>query len=226
MKKKHIVLVVAPHPDDETLGCGGTLLKHAESGDELHWCIATKAHPDLGFSESWIASRTEEIKTVTTAYSFTGCHQFEFPTTRLDTIPQGEIVKALVTLIKEINPTIVYLPFRGDAHSDHGIVFDCAVAATKSFRAPCVEKIMCYEVSSETDFGLGAERFRPNVYVDISPYLEKKLKTMSVYESEVMPAPGPRSIENLRARAVACGGTAGFHAAEPFMLVRERQKLE
>jgi len=108
-------------------------------------------------------------------------------------------------------------------HTDHRAVFDAAAACTKWFRYPSVKRVLAYETLSETDFGLGTELgFRPNVFVDISPFLERKLQAMDIYASEIAPFPFPRSQDALRALARVHGTSSGYHAAEAFQLLRER----
>src|SRR5262245_53489895 len=109
------VLVVAPHPDDETLGCGGTLLRHVAEGDEVHWLIVTEMRAELGFPRERIEARKREIETVGGAYGFRGIHRLAFPTTRLDTLPAAELVDRFREVFATVQPEIVYLPFRGDA---------------------------------------------------------------------------------------------------------------
>lgn len=222
-KNKKSVLVVAPHPDDESLGCGGTLLKHKHAGDDIHWLIVTGAHQEHGFSQERVESRAREIELVTGCYKFNSVHNLMLPTTKLDTLPRGKIIELFSVVFKQTQPNIVYVPHRGDVHSDHIIVFDCAIACTKWFRYPSVKKIMSYEVMSETEFGLNPDvnGFRPNCFVDISDFLDKKIKILNLYEGEMGAFPFPRSNEALRALAQYRGASAGVNSAEAFMILKE-----
>ncbi len=217
------VLVVAPHPDDETLGCGGALLRHKAEGDEVHWLIMTSMHESQGYSLSKIDERSKEIGSVTEQYKFDGVHALNFPTTELDTCPRGELVAAVAKVFENIEPTIVYLPYRKDIHSDHKITFDVAAACTKSFRYPSLKSVRAYETLSETEQSLSPDDsgFRPNLFVDISAYLDQKIEIMQLYKGEMDDAPFPRSQEVIEALARYRGSVIGSHAAEAFMSLRE-----
>lgn len=218
------IMVIAPHPDDETLGCGGTLLRHAAAGDIVHWTIVTRMDPAQGFTAQRIEQRAQEVARIATAYGFAGVHELGFPTTRLDTIAQGDLVARLADKIRAVEPDTLYLPFRGDAHTDHAVVFDAAAACTKWFRYPSVTRVLCYEVLSETDFGLDPTSavFAPTVFVDISAHLGRKLEIAAMFHSEMGGFPFPRSPEALRALAAVRGAGGGYTAAEAFVLLRER----
>ena len=216
------ILVVAPHPDDETLGCGGTLLKLAQQGASIHWLIFTEMTDDTGFSPDRIKARNDEIRQVATAYKFAGVHRLGFPTTRLDTIPIRDLVAAASTVMKAANPETMFLPFVGDIHSDHDVVFRTMATCTKNFNYPNVKRVLAYEALSETDFGIDPRMgFRPNSFSDISGKLEEKVRIMEMYAGEMKPFPFPRSAEALRALAAARGVVAGCAAAEAFMTLRE-----
>jgi LmbE family N-acetylglucosaminyl deacetylase len=217
------MLVVAPHPDDEVLGVGGTLLRRKAEGAELAWLIVTGISTAEGWKQEQIERRADQIARVTAMFEFDHVYTLNFPTTQLDRIPVGDLVSAISGVFKAFQPEEVYVPHPSDVHTDHRAVFDAAGACTKWFRYPSVKRVLAYETLSETDFGLGTELgFRPNVFVDISPYLEDKLKAMDIYASEIAPFPFPRSHEALQALAKVHGATSGYHAAEAFQLLRER----
>jgi LmbE family N-acetylglucosaminyl deacetylase len=219
------VLAIAPHPDDETLGCGGTLLRHVARGDCVHWVIVAEVKAAQGFSEDRIRSRNVEIDTVARAYGFAGVHRLDFPTMRLDTVPMGDLVGALGRVVKETHAQILYVPYRNDAHTDHTAVFDAAAACAKTFRYPTVRSVRAYETLSETEFGIRPDDhgFRPNLFIDIVGQLDKKLEIMGIFDSELGPFPFPRSEVTLRALAQLRGSQSGVHAAEAFMLLKEIQ---
>lgn len=216
------VLIVTPHPDDETLGCGGTILKYIEEGHNVHWLIVTTAG-DLA-SEAWKVNREVEIQKVTSLYNFKSVYQLEFEATKLDQMAVGDLVKSFSDLFENVQPTIVFSPYLGDIHSDHKVVFESTMACTKWFRYPSVKKVFVYETLSETDFTINpdANGFRPNVFVNISKYLEKKINIMNVYKSEVADFPFPRSDKAIRSLAYLRGAASGYEAAEAFMLLKER----
>jgi N-acetylglucosamine malate deacetylase 1 len=218
------VIVVAPHPDDETLGCGGTLLRHAARGDEVHWLIVTDMREVHGFTGEQVERRGSEIAQVASAYGFRAVHNLALPPAGLDRHPMGELIAAIGAVFREVEPTTLYLPYRADAHSDHAFVFDAAAACTKWFRYPSVRRVLVYETLSETDFGLTspAAGFSPNSFVDITGFLTEKLRIAALFASEMGEFPFPRSTEALRALAAVRGAASGFKAAESFMLLRER----
>ena len=217
------VLFVAPHPDDETLGCGGTILRHKAEGDNVCWLIVTGISEAMGFTPEKVSLREKEIKTVAGLYHVDSLHNLRLPTTRLDDFPMAELIEKIGAVFQQIQPEIVYMPYRGDVHTDHKIVFDAVASCTKWFRYGSIKRILAYETLSETDFEINPEfnGFRPNVFIDITPYLEKKLEIMRIYEGELGDFPFPRSEEAIRALASLRGAAAGCKAAEAFMLLKE-----
>ncbi len=219
-------LVIAPHPDDETLGCGGTLLKLRDKEFETFWVIFTKADESLGISSEWLGKRENEIKLVSEKYGFSDVFKLNFLTTKLDTIPMSEMVGKLSKIIQKVKPNIVFLNHPHDIHSDHKVVFQVSISTLKTFRASFVEKILACEIITETDQSPAFKEnaFVPNVFVDITPYIEEKLEIMSIYESEVMKYPLPRSLDSIKSLARYRGSTIGVEYAEAFELIRERWK--
>ncbi|AHF01588.1 GlcNAc-PI de-N-acetylase [Thiomicrospira aerophila AL3] len=219
-------LVVALHPDDETLGCGGTLLKHKAKGDEIHWMICTEVKEEDGFSFERVQSRNAEIEAVANLYPFDGVHRLGFSTMKVDQYSVSELVNKVSAVINQVQPMVLYLPFKSDVHSDHRVMFEAVYSCTKSFRYPFIKKIYMMETLSETDFALSTKEdsFVPNVFVDITDFFAKKLEIMQVYKSEIGAHPFPRSLRNLEALATLRGATAGCEYAESFMLLKEIQK--
>jgi LmbE family N-acetylglucosaminyl deacetylase len=217
------VLVVAPHPDDETLGCGGTLLRMASEGAQIAWLIVTCMTEGDGYSAERIAERKREIVKVREAYSFCEVYPLDLPARRLDTYPVAELVARFGEVFKAFQPSEVFLPHRQDVHTDHRSVFDAGSACAKWFRYDSVRRVLAYETLSETDFALDAQSpFAPNFFVDITDFLDRKLEIMAVYQSEMSEFPFPRSVEAIRALATLRGASSGFRAAEGFQLLRER----
>jgi len=214
------ILVIAPHPDDETLGCGGTLLRHQAAGDEIHWLLVTAMHEADGFTPQRITERRAEIEAVHNFYGFTGRHELGLPAARLDELPLGGIVRALGDALRSVKPDTVYMPFSADTHSDHGVVVKAASSALKWFRTPGVNRVLVYETPSETGFNLdpASAAFRPNWYVNITEYLPRKIEAMRQYKSEMGSFPFPRSAETIEALARTRGSLCGHAAAEAFML--------
>lgn len=216
---KNKILVIAVHPDDETLGCGGTLLKHKANGDEIHWLICTT----IDKSHSYYKIREEEIEKVSKLYNFDSIHNLRLKTMQVDEYSISELINKVSKVINEIKPNTIYLPFKGDVHSDHRKIFEASYSCTKSFRYPFIKKIYMMETLSETEFAPSTKEdsFIPNVFIDISEYFEKKIEIMKIFSSEIAPHPFPRSERNLRALATLRGATSGCEYAESFVLLKE-----
>ncbi len=208
--------MAAPHPDDETLGCAGTLLRHRSEGDRIHWLLFTEMRREYGWSPDAILERALEIETVRDRLGFASTTCLGFPPARLDAIPLADIIAKVAEVIEEIAPDVVYVPYRGDAHSDHAVTFDAIAACTKSFRFPSIRRVLAYETLSETDSSLdpGHSGFRPNAFVDVSLYLDDKVAAMRTYRSEFGEFPALAAVRGL---------ASGFAAAEAFMLLTERR---
>ncbi len=216
---KNKVLVIAVHPDDETLGCGGTLLKHKSNSDEIHWLICTSLEEEHPYYET----REHEIKLVTSAYNFNSVYNLRLNTMHVDEYNMSDLISRISNVINEVKPNIIYLPFKGDVHSDHRKIFEASYSCTKSFRHPFIKKIYMMETLSETEFAPSTKEdsFIPNVFIDISEFFEKKIEIMKIFESEISEHPFPRSERNLRALATLRGATAGCEYAESFVLLKE-----
>ena len=216
-------IVVAPHPDDEVLGAGGTLLRRKAEGSITAWLIVTSISTLHGFSDEKVKQREEEIKRVAEVFGFDAVFELNFPTTLLDRIPMSNLVEAISCVFTTFEPNEILVPHPGDIHTDHGVVFNAVASCTKWFRYPSVKRVLAYETLSETDFSLGAARvFHPNFFLNIEGFLEEKIKLMCIYESESADFPFPRSHEAIRALAKLRGAASGFKAAEAFELLRER----
>lgn len=216
-------LFVAPHPDDETLGCGGTIMKNKAAGNEIYWLIITSMEKEQGFGEERIKEREAEIEEVAKEYGFDGVFRLNLPTTRLDIIAKEKVINAIGDVINKVKPDTVFLPNRNDAHSDHKIVFDSALSSLKTFRSPFVKKVLVYETISETEFApaICGNAFVPNSFSDISDFLDRKISIMRIYKGELGQHPFPRSPENIKALAVFRGAAAGVMYGEAFMLLKE-----
>jgi LmbE family N-acetylglucosaminyl deacetylase len=213
------ILTIAVHPDDETLGCGGALLKHKANGDKIHWLICTT----LNNNHSYFKNRESEIKKVSKIYNFDSVHRLQFETTKIDQYSISEIIGQISKIIKKVKPNIIYLPFKDDVHTDHKKIFEASYSCTKSFRYSFIKKIYMMETLSETDFApsIKKDSFVPNTFIDISSFIRKKIEIMKVYKSELKKHPFPRSEKNIRALATYRGSTSGCKFAESFMLLKE-----
>ena len=216
--------MVAVHPDDETLGCGGTLLKHKKNGDVISWLIVTNVSSERGYAQELVDRRQAEIKIVSEMYQFDNVIKLDYSPAKLDEVPFFELVNAFSDKINTLKPDVIILPNRSDVHSDHKYSFDAVYSCTKNFRYPFISKILMCETLSETEFSpaLNENAFLPNVFNDVTEFMEKKIEIMSVYESEVMPDNLPRSLSAIRALAIYRGSRIGVNYAEAFMLLFEK----
>lgn len=218
-------LIVAPHPDDELLGCGGTLLRRGMEGGTVGWLLITGISENAGWTTSKVHERESEIQHVRESLSINAENFFplEFPTTKLDQVSIGDLVGRISEVFKRFEPEEMFVPHAHDIHSDHRIVFDAVAACSKWFRYPSLKRILAYETLSETDCILDVEvAFKPNFFIDITTHLEKKIQLLSCYQSELGEFPFPRSETAVRSLAQVRGAQSGFLAAEAFQLLRER----
>ena len=215
------ILAVSAHPDDETIGAGGTLLRHVERGDRVFWVIVTQPYEPQWTAEL-IRRAAEQVSTVKDLFGIKEVFRLGFPTVRLNTVPYMELSSALQRVVDEVAPEIVYIPPRDDINTDHRIVHDTALVATRPLPGCSVKTVLSYEISTTSRYGLpsGASPFRPSVFVDISRYLERKEEIFRAYETEVRNFPHPRSLEGITVIAKERGLSVGLDAAECFELVR------
>lgn len=215
------ILIVATHPDDETLGAGGYMLRAKAEGKEVHVLNITDMTADYGYSEEKIQERTKEIETMIKAYDLNGYYNLRLQPANLDTYSSSELIDRVSKVFKEVEPNIVILPYHKDVHSDHRVIFDICYSCTKSFRYPFIKKILMMETPSETDFAFFEEAFKPNYFVDITDYIDKKVEIAKIFKSEIGEHPFPRSEKNIRAYGTIRGVVAGVEAAEAFVLLKE-----
>ena len=215
------ILVIAPHADDETLGCGGAILKYILNGFDVHWCLVTYPQSPE-FSENDIGVRKLIINKVKKAYGVKSFHSLGFKPAMLTPNDKPALINRFSKLYSKLTVSTIFVPHRNDAHSDHGIVFDAAVAAAKWFRSATIKNIISYETLSETEFQIrpGEGYFSPNFYLDISEEIERKCQIMSLYSTELGEFPFPRSTEAIRALSQFRGTQCGSKAAEAFQILK------
>jgi len=214
---RRAVLAVGAHPDDEVLGLGGTLARHVAEGDEVHALILCEGlslrYPEA--KEDFIAAEGREAARVLGLSSWT---LHGFPDQRLDRQSLVEIAAPIERKIRELRPSIVYTHWRGDINRDHALVHEATLVAARC-KERSIESLYAYETPSETEWGIPYD-FSPNLFVEVSPYLDTKLEAMKCYKSQSPPANHPRSLEHLRHRARYWGECMLMQAAEPFVLLR------
>ncbi len=221
------VLVVAAHPDDEVLGCGGTIARRARQGNAVHVAILGEgvtsrfASREQAASDDLAALRADSRK----AADLLGALGLSFhglPDNRFDTVPLLEVVKIIEQLVADNKPDVVYTHHGGDLNIDHAVTHRAVLTATRPTVGHCVRELYAFEVASSTEWAFQqvAPVFRPNTFVDISETLDVKCQAMALYESERREFPHPRSDEALRAAALRWGSVVGCAAAEAFELIR------
>jgi len=221
-------LIISAHPDDEVLGCGGTIAKLVEEGMQVYVAILGEGITSR-YEERTIADANalqnlkESSKRVAEFLGIKELFLFDLPDNRFDTVPLLEIVKIIESIIDKVNPSIIFTHHAGDLNIDHSIVHRATITATRPILPKIVKTTYAYEVPSSTDWAFGqfGTTFKPNVFIDIEKTLEKKINAMLLYESEVRSFPHPRSPEALKATAYRWGSVVGLKAAESFELIRE-----
>ena len=216
-------LVIAPHPDDELLGLGGTLLKKKDQGNVIGWLIMTTMDEKNGWNKDQIDTRSQEINSVRIGLGInnTKLYQLNFPTTKLDQIPISKIISKVKYVFNEFEPDEIFIPHFGDIHTDHKITFEIAASCSKWFRNKSIKRIYSYETISETEYNIKPNNnFNPNYFIDITQYMEEKLRLVNIYKSEIQKCPFPRSNEVIMALATYRGSQAGCRYAESLNLVK------
>jgi len=213
------ILVIAPHPDDEVFGCGGTIAKYADAGHEVHVLIVTKG--DELFDPKLIQQGREEAIKAHALLSVRHTHFADLPAIKLDTLPQYGINEVISGFLREIEPELLFLPFPGDINRDHQIVHSSAVVAARPFQTT-VRCIYCYEVLSSTNWNSPGitPAFSPNVFCDVSTTIDRKIAAARVYESQIKVYPHERSPESIMVLSRYRGGFVGMEHAEAFVCVR------
>ena len=221
MKNKKRVLVVAPHPDDETLGVGGTIAKYSAQGDEVFVLMVSGHLPPIYSRKAY----EETVSEAYSAFNVLGVEKSEFleiPATMIGDQPLHEVNARISKVVNDFNPHIVLCPYP-DRHIDHRLVFDSVMVATRPVGVgKDIEIIAAYETLSETHWNAPhiEPNFTPNWVVDISDHISKKLNALECYKSQISKFPGPRSIEAVEALAKFRGTQAGFGFGEGLHIVR------
>lgn len=212
------VVVFSAHPDDETLGVGGILLRHIERGDEVYWALFTYRTPWM--EEEMVSFRKGVVDKVKKMYPFSDVFIGDFPATTLSDIPEGKLISFTAEVISQVKPDIVYTVSPFDVHTDHEAVFTAVMVATKP--PSRTEEVYVYEIPSSTNWSppFRSSGYMPQVYVDITPYIDRKLEILSLFEDQIFPYPHARSLDAVRAYAMMRGSSVGVAYAETLMPVR------
>ncbi len=215
-------VVIAPHPDDEVLGCGGTMLRLARAGAQVHVAIVTRAGTDR-FGPDVADTGRKEAREAHALLRVAETHFMDLPAAELDRVAHADMNAAMGALMAKIAPDTLFIPFVGDVHLDHQLTFLSAMVAARPRDGRGPLRVYSYETLSETNWyapGI-TPAFVPNVYIDISDTIDAKIEAFRCYRSQVKDAPDERSFEVIRALSVFRGATAYRYAAETFMLIRQ-----
>ena len=217
----HHVMIVAPHPDDEVLGCGGIIAKYIADKNRVYVLVMSRGTPRL-YAPEKIDNIRKEAREAHKILGVTETHFLDFPAPELDTVSLAEISRTIAEMIKNWGIDVLYLPHRGDIHNDHGVVFNAGLVAARPVGDYTVKEIYCYETLSETEWAppFGDDAFVPNCFVNITEQLPSKLEAMSCFKSQLKEFPNPRSLETIEALAKLRGSSVGFERAEAFMIMR------
>jgi LmbE family N-acetylglucosaminyl deacetylase len=219
------ILIVAPHCDDEVLGCGGLMSKSQTEGTPVYVAVITNGH--LGAPELFGKDGTEKVRSeALQAHEFFGVRKtffFEFPALNLSTTPGYRISLQMEDLIRKLAITDLYIPHRGDIKTDHRIVFETALVAARPINSNPVTSIYCYETLSETEWAapFANDSFIPTVFSDITAHIDRKIEGFSIFSTQIKDSPHPRSSDAIRSLARVRGATVSVPYAESYMVIRQ-----
>ena len=216
------VLIVAAHPDDEVLGCGGTIARHVMKGDSVSCTFLA----DGATSRDNMDDATERERQARCAANKLGTKEptfFGFPDNRMDAVPLLDVVKGVEKIVAEKKPEIIYTHHAGDLNVDHRIVHQAVLTACRPQPGHPVRTIYGFEVPSSTEWVPPStlSAFAPAHFVDTSVHLEQKWEALECYADEMRSWPHARSFEAVEALARVRGASVGVTAAEAFMVIRE-----
>jgi len=214
-------LVIAPHPDDEVLGAGGTIARLGDLGVEVFAAVVTTGRPPMFSVEAAKTVRAESAR----AHAHLGVREtywLDQPAAQLFDTPHFELNRAIGDVVRKLDPTTLLVPFLGDIHFDHQLVFQSSLVAARPHQAAFPSTVLAYETLSETNWNAPylTPAFAPNLFVGIEDGLTRKIEAMQMFESQVRSAPHERSVESIRALATLRGATVHRPAAEAYVVVR------
>lgn len=216
------ILIVAAHPDDEALGCGGAIARHSEKGDNVHVIYMTNGVSARNFSTQDIQNRQKAAKKAAKILGISSVNFFDFPDNKMDSIPLLDIVQAIESVTKDINTKVIYTHHIGDLNVDHQITHKAVMTAFRPTPWSSIKEIYTFEVMSSTDWNFSEKNtFNPNYFIEISNFIDLKLSALKAYNMELRNTPHSRSISHVESLAKFRGNTIGVEMAEAFMVVRK-----
>jgi N-acetylglucosamine malate deacetylase 1 len=222
------VLVIAAHPDDEVLGCGGTIAKHADAGDRVSVLILAEgitsraSQRDRGAANDELSDLADAASRANRILGVHSLQMRDFADNRMDSVDLLDITKAIEETMETVRPSTVYTHHAGDVNIDHRRIHEAVVTACRALPGQSVKRLAYFEVASSTEWQTpgSAPTFAPNMFVNIEGSLSRKLDALACYAGELRAFPHPRSMQAVEALARWRGATSGFMAAEAFMLGR------
>lgn len=222
------ILVIAAHPDDEVLGCGGTIAKHIKLGDKVYCLFLGKGKSSRNFKNESYLKKEQAIlkKEAEKAAKILGISKtfFEnFPDQQYDTIPFLKIVKSIEKIKNKIKPEIVFTHHQGDLNLDHQITFKAVLTACRPLRNETVKELYSFEIPSSTEWGIPKKKnyFMPNFFIDVSDTFNKKIEALEAYKSEIRKYPHPRSLKSVEIIARRWGTIVEKELVESFEIIRK-----
>ena len=226
-RDKNIILVIVAHPDDETLGLGGTILKHKKKGDHIYGIYMTNGISSrINESDEKIIERRTAADKVGKLLGIKWCKRGVFPDNAMDSVSLIKVIKFIEEIKNKINPNLIYTHSHSDLNVDHKIVNEATITAFRPKAGECWEEIRLFEVPSSTDYGHKTIRgnFNPNLYINIEKEIDSKIEILSHYDCELLPSPNSRSLEMLKILSQYRGSQVGLKFAEAFEVIRKIER--
>jgi LmbE family N-acetylglucosaminyl deacetylase len=221
-------LIIAAHPDDEVLGCGGTIAKIVKGGGEIHVLIlatglTSRRDFELSRQDQSLELHYSRARKAAALLGVSNVTFAGFPDQKMDTVPLLDVAQRIEAEIETVRPAVVFTHHGGDLNYDHVLAYRATLTATRPFRCECVRSVYAYEIPSSTEWAFQrfSPAFRPSVFYNIEGFLQAKLDAMAVYETEIGEFPHPRSLENISIIARRWGSVVGLSAAEAFEPIRQ-----